>query len=866
MTEITYRIWNDFNVSYNLLLRKGGVFAKAASKASAVIGNVSLLDDPFSGLKITNHGENRIKKCVKYELPGACRLITIQDNKQVVLMFVGDHESCDKWLDKNRGLSLGRNASGELIAIYEDIAPEEKESLEDVSLSNIELYKLIKPEEYFDKIVSGLERSLMRDIESLMSTDTEAQILNLSSKVSDSDQASLIFDVFCLLRRDKAEEAIERIKLHLGESQSIRELTKDELEKLADSKNIKTIKADDPYFKEIFEHFANNASYMDWMLYLHPDQQKVVDKDFSGSAKLLGVSGSGKTCIVVHRAIRLAKRALAGRVLVVTLNRQLAKLISNMVDAACPPSLRDNIEVKPLFTICQELLKKFEPKNDKLYDDVTWKSYEHIDEVWREFYRCELNNLDAKVLIPVHDSLIARGVHAETYLREEFDWIRTAVSLDSQYDYLTIDRIGRGYPFDQNYRRILLDGLKKWRKKMRDIGISDYVGLSDVLQHYVKAIKPMYDHVIVDESQDFGTNEYRIIRALVQPGDNDIFLCGDAAQQVMTKHRVFSDAGINVSPANSLKVNKNYRNSREILEAAYSVLESHVSEHLIHSGDFEILDPEYANFSASAPLMLGAKSIDEEIGNAIQFVKEELADNNSRKACITLCGYSLYQIQKFGEKYDISVLDGNITLEKNDYFLSDLEHTKGFEFDTMVIVNCTKGVIPSANKIEDEQYRDLARLYVAMTRAKRQLVISYHGEMSEWISGSENYFLSDTWGNYIESFDLFGSPQTLEEIRAHDDDKNIPWYEQTGDQFLYHKDALGLDPALIEKLRDNITGKRLARNNKIIKWRNLGDAHQGLPDSAPGRTAFGPKTVEKFFDLTERLQKKYGPPKYDEMS
>ena len=40
---------------------------------------------------------------------------------------------------------------------------------------------------------------------------------------------------------------------------------------------------------------------------------------------------------------------------------------------------------------------------------------------------------------------------------------------------------------------------------------------------------------MVDEAQDFGTAELTIIRKLTQPKENDIFLCGDAAQQVNPK-------------------------------------------------------------------------------------------------------------------------------------------------------------------------------------------------------------------------------------------------------------------------------------------------------------------------------------------
>jgi hypothetical protein len=60
-------------------------------------------------------------------------------------------------------------------------------------------------------------------------------------------------------------------------------------------------------------------------------------------------------------------------------------------------------------------------------------------------------------LLLVHDSLIARNVNAERYIREEFDWIRSALPPARRKDYLDIKRTGRNYGLEANYRRPLID-------------------------------------------------------------------------------------------------------------------------------------------------------------------------------------------------------------------------------------------------------------------------------------------------------------------------------------------------------------------------------------------------------------------------
>ncbi|MBV5275891.1 MAG: AAA family ATPase [Lamprocystis purpurea] len=594
---------------------------------------------------------------------------------------------------------------------------------------------------------------------------------------------------------------------------------------------------------------------MDWMLFLHPDQQEVVDKDFSSPAKLSGVSGSGKTCIVVKRAVRLADTYEGERVLILTLNRQLARLINEMVEAACPVDVRSRIDVKPFFSLCQELLHRFEPENDKLYDDVTWKSMEHIDEIWREYYRCELNNSSAKVLHPVHDSVIARNIDAEKYIREEFDWIRSAVPSGDRKRYLDLERHGRGYPLDARFRTLLLDGLKFWEKKMCDIGVTDYLGIATALYQYIDRLKPLYRCILVDESQDFGTMEYQLVRKFVSPAENDLFFCGDAAQQVSAKHRSFREAGIEIPSLFNMQVKKNYRNSREILLAAYGVLYCNLSEEMLDSGDFEILDPEYADFSAAPPLMLRASSLEEEIAFALAYLRTSEEEEPTSKGCISFCGYSLYEIQNFGTKLNVPVLDGNVTITDNALYVSDLEHTKGFEFDTMIIVNCSDKVIPDPLKPQKERFRDLARFYVAMTRAKNQLIVSYSGSCSPLLASADANFLLEEWGQYLDKEPAVGCgvPSRLENTRHYDEGELKRVFDMSGPEFLYTEGALGLSSLLIEKLRNVVPGKKKTVNRTPVEWANIGDAIADCENNPKVRQSFGPEGFMQFRSLIDRI-------------
>ena len=53
--------------------------------------------------KRTKHGEHRINRCHKYDLPGGYRLICVKQGNDLVVLYIGAHDDCDRWLNNNRG-------------------------------------------------------------------------------------------------------------------------------------------------------------------------------------------------------------------------------------------------------------------------------------------------------------------------------------------------------------------------------------------------------------------------------------------------------------------------------------------------------------------------------------------------------------------------------------------------------------------------------------------------------------------------------------------------------------------------------------------------------------------------------------------
>jgi superfamily I DNA and RNA helicase len=83
---------------------------------------------------------------------------------------------------------------------------------------------------------------------------------------------------------------------------------------------------------------ALGGDWEDWMLFLHPKQKELVKKEFNGPARLRGVSGSGKTIVMIHRARYLARK-YQHPVLVITLTHSTRILLDQLLRKLCGPEI-----------------------------------------------------------------------------------------------------------------------------------------------------------------------------------------------------------------------------------------------------------------------------------------------------------------------------------------------------------------------------------------------------------------------------------------------------------------------------------------------------------------------------------------------
>jgi hypothetical protein len=82
---------------------------------------------------------------------------------------------------------------------------------------------------------------------------------------------------------------------------------------------------------------------------------------------------------------------------------------------------------------------------------------------------------------------------------------------------------------------------------------------------------PRYHGVFLDEAQDFGTTALQFVVALLAPGNEDLVIVADAAQNIFRRKFSWKQAGIQAQGRTRI-LKTNYRNTKEILEFAFRFL------------------------------------------------------------------------------------------------------------------------------------------------------------------------------------------------------------------------------------------------------------------------------------------------------
>ena len=230
--------------------------------------------------------------------------------------------------------------------------------------------------------------------------------------------------------------------------------------------------------------------------------------------------------------------------------------------------------------------------------------------------------------------------------------------------------------------------------------------LSDEILNF--NLNTMYEHLIIDEAQDYSKSDLQVMNLIAE----NITVFADPNQQI--NGRGVSDIDLiksllNIDDADCTHLDENHRNSKQIIKAAKSLAPDEI--------DFNL---DEIKRKGQKPKVIHSASFD----NEIEYICKIMSANpQSDIGILHLENNVLYKIF---DKLDQKGIEVEL-LRKNPFDwnsrkpkLCTLNSAKGLEFDIVIM--------PQLNK--DNYYEhptNLKRIYVGMTRARRELHLCYFG-------------------------------------------------------------------------------------------------------------------------------------------
>lgn len=469
---------------------------------------------------------------------------------------------------------------------------------------------------------------------------------------------------------------------------------------------------------------ALDAPFEKWTVFLHPSQRGVVERRYSGPARVAGSAGTGKTVVALHRVFRLLQGDPDGRVLLATFSEPLARSLKSKLKLLLGerPGLLERVTVASFLEIAAQLFALSSGRKPHLA----------IDDVIRSLLTKAAEEAGVTEFTP-------------QFLYSEWTYVIDAWQIGTPEEYADVPRMGRKNRLGAKQRDRLWQVFAAARRKLDERGLTTSSGVfAAATQAYRARSEKPFSHIVVDEAQDLGVAELRLLSAIAPDRPDALFFAGDLGQRIFQQPFSWSGLGIDVR-GRSATLKVNYRTSHQIRRAADKLLPKKVR-------DVDGLEDNRAGtvsvFEGPEPTIFVAESVELEISKAAEFLKGAVADGVLPED-IGIFVRSANELQRARAAAQAAGLGIRTFIDRgsNDQgaaLVGTMHLAKGLEFRVVAVLACDEKVLPLQERVADvaDEFEldevvatERQLLYVAATRARDRL----------WISGVEpaSEFLED---------------------------------------------------------------------------------------------------------------------------
>jgi superfamily I DNA/RNA helicase len=463
-----------------------------------------------------------------------------------------------------------------------------------------------------------------------------------------------------------------------------------------------------------------------WQVYLHPVQRRVVERSYSGPARVSGGPGTGKTIVALHRVRWLVQRLPASTsgkdVLLTTFNKNLAVDLRQRLLLLGGPELLDRVDVINIDQLASHVVHEAQPdiRLHMMNDDKA------VD-LWRE------------VLLELQETR-----WDAQFLNDEWSQVVLGHAITSRQEYFRARRAGRGRQLNRTQRAAIWDLVEQFTKRLDEANLWTFRRIAAhaarIERELAATREPRYRHIVVDEAQDLSSAHWMLLRAMVAPGPNDLFLAGDTHQRIYDNYVSLGSLGIEIRGRSS-RLTLTYRSTHEILTIASRILGTASWDDMDDGTDS--LDGYRSVLRGPQPELRAYGSWQEEL-NGILNQAREWTENGASVAVSVPTRKQVEQVQAHLSAHGVRA--GSIGPEgprlHDGVHVGTLQRFKGLEYQRMILAGITDAAVPGQRATSDpvRQQRELLRarslLFVAASRARDALVISWSGQPSRFLTSA----------------------------------------------------------------------------------------------------------------------------------
>jgi mRNA-degrading endonuclease RelE of RelBE toxin-antitoxin system len=620
------------------------------------------------------------------------RLIVHKTDSSLLLCYVGHHEDAYHWAERRKLETHPKTGAAQLVEVRETIQEivvpkyveiEQPKPLLFAEHSANDLLGYGVPNEWLEDVSQANEDTIL-DIADHLPAEAAEALLDLATGVTPQVAQPVEPDINPFDHPD----ALRRFRVMSST---------EELERALDY----------PWEK--------------WTVFLHPAQQEIVEKDYSGPTRISGSAGTGKTIVALHRAVFLARSNPEARILLTTFSNTLSNALKSKLRQLIgnEPRIAERLEI---YSMDEIALRLYKLNIGKLKLATTDQITELIKKASDEF-----------------------GEHKFSmhFLQTEWEQVVDAWQIDNWQSYQSVLRLGRKTRLSENQRQVLWSIFEIVQSELKSQEIITYSEMfSHLASHFREKMHTPFDFVVIDEAQDVNIPQLRFLAPFGTDKPNSLFFTGDLGQRIF--QQPFSWKALRVEirgRSHTLRIN--YRTSHQIRMQADRLLAPEITD---VDGNTEKRTGTISVFNGPDPIVKAQNSVEDEITTVSEWLLNRMKEGMSPHeiGVFVRSDAELTRAQNAVKKAEIpiKILDENVKTTDGHISISTMHLAKGLEFRAVVVMACDDEIIPSQGRIETvtddtdlEEVFNTERhlLYVACTRARDALLVTGVDPASEFL-------------------------------------------------------------------------------------------------------------------------------------